>query len=153
MVKPSNTDNSHQLNIEQKKPDTTEYLLRDSVNKMFAERQKWISFRSQIRGSPGNGGRVGAHSDWEAAQGASGVLAMFSFWTRVKQECSLCDNALDCTLVSFVFSLRVLYCNEKFLFKIINEHSTVIGVFWWLCDEEGIGWELQGTGSRLYLPG
>ena len=25
----------------------------------------------------GLGGRVGAHSDWEAAQGASGVLAMF----------------------------------------------------------------------------
>lgn len=53
----------------------------------------------------------------------------------------------------FVLSLGVLDCNEKFIFKIINEHSTVIGVFWWLCDEEDIGWELQGTGSRLHLPG
>lgn len=55
--------------------------------------------------------------------------------------------------MTFVLSLGVLDCNEKFIFKIIDEHSTEIGVFWWLCDEEDIGWELQGPGSRLYLPG
>lgn len=56
-------------------------------------------------------------------------------------------------MVIGVLCTCTLYCTEKPLLKSINEHITVIGVFWRPRDVRDMSWALKGPGSSRNLPG